>query len=493
MLRSSSIAGSSAARVRPLRAALIFLAAAALVLVMSQASDAYLHGLVALMLFFCVAPVWQRWQTGRLDLFEPVHVMGFIYFVFFGLGALWIVGDPVNVAYDPFVLPFVPRAVFCCLMGYVALLAGYFGPWFRGGEGAHWEDVPSGVLFLMVPGLLGLAGSLAEASLVRSFWLGQSLSAVRSSAAQFAPLWMFAWAMFWMLFFSGRIERRRRLLLSALFLPGAAAIVVTSMTDKSLVMSLAGVPLIALWYVRRKFPWRTLLLLLLALVFVVFPVYNTFRVLDQQLPWAKRASMTSEIMSGWDLDEYRQRSVVTFKARLALLNSVAVVIRDVPRWVPYAAGSTLFLPFLQLSVPRVLWPDKPYFAMGRQFAETFRVVHTLDQDTRMSVTVPGELYWNFDIPGVIVGMALWGLGLRFLYRRYGEASSLDPVRRAIYIVLLVQFAHFGGGLAGQSAALVRTLILLELYRWIGRRAGWVKIEARGLLAVGEDARAGSRS
>jgi hypothetical protein len=247
------------------------------------------------------------------------------------------------------------------------------------------------------------------------------------------------------------------------------------MTDKSLVMSLAGVPLIALWYGRRKIAWRSLLLLLLVLVFVVFPVYNTFRVLDARIPWATRVSMTADIMREWDLEEYRQRSLVTFRARLALANSVAVVMRDVPRWVPYAWGETLFLPLLYMSVPRFLWPEKPYFAMGRQFAETFRVVHVLDQETRVSVTVPGELYWNFDLPGVVLGMALWGLAMRFLYRRYAEAAGLDPVRRAIHVVLLIQFVHFGGGLAGQGAAILRTLVLLEAYRWIGRRAGWVEI------------------
>jgi len=426
------------------------------------------------MLLCVLAPAWQRWQAGRFDLFETVHVVGAIYFVFFGLGALWILGDPVNVAYDPYVPPYVPPAVFCCLLGYLALLAGYFGPWFRGPAGSRWEELPSGVMFLLIPALLGLGGSLAEATLVQSLWLGQRFSWLMSSAAQLSPLWMFAWAMFWMLFFSGRLERRLRRPLLVLLVAGTALIVATSMTDKSLLMSLAGVPLIGLWYARRKIAWRTLLLLLLLLIFVVFPVYNTFRLLDARIPWATRASVTGGIIGDWDLDEYRKRSLVTFQARLALANSVAVVIRDVPRWVPYARGETLFLPVLYMSVPRAFWPSKPYFAMGRQFGETFRVVHILDQETRVSVTVPGELYWNFDLPGVIVGMALWGLGLRFLYRRYGEAPGLDPVRRAVHVVLLIQFVHFGGGLAGQIAAVLRTLVLLEAYRWLGRRVGWLE-------------------
>jgi hypothetical protein len=65
--------------------------------------------------------------------------------------------------------------------------------------------------------------------------------------------------------------------------------------------------------------------------------------------------------------------------------------------------------------------------------------------------------------------------LRFFYRRYGQAAGLDPVRRAIHIVILIQFVHFGGGLAAQVILLIRTLILLEAFLWIARRAGLIRM------------------
>jgi hypothetical protein len=224
------------------------------------------------------------------------------------------------------------------------------------------------------------------------------------------------------------------------------------------------------------------------LVFVIFPFYNTYRALDPRVASADRASMTIEIAKGWSSEEYWTQSVGTAKRRMALINSVAVVLRDVGRWVPYAHGETLFTPAVTFFIPRVLWPDKPYFTMGREFAETFRVVAILDRDTRVAVTVPGELYWNFDLPGILIGMALWGVALRFLYRRYGEALALDPVRRAIHIVLLIQFAHFGGGLAAQAVGVLRIMIVLEAYRWISRQAGLIVIRPLAALrqkAAGE--------
>jgi hypothetical protein len=326
-----------------------------------------------------------------------------------------------------------------------------------------------------VPGLLGLIGSLAESAVTLSVRLGLSYLNLVSSLAQVAGLFHFAWALAWLLLLSGRATDAQRWVVRLFMIPSALLIVVASMTDKSLAMTLAGIPLIALWYTRRKIPWKTLLVLLLLLIFVIFPLYNTFRLLDPRISWTERVGITYGVIRGWDLEEYQESSVTTFKRRVAMVNSVAVVIRDVPRWVPYANGETLFLPTIGFFIPRVLWPDKPYFAMGRTFAETFRVVHILDQETRVAVTVPGELFWNFDLPGIVIGMLLWGLALRFLYRRYGEGSEFDPVRRAIHIVLLVQFVHFGGGLAGQLVTVVRSLVIIELMCWVGRRAGFLEV------------------
>ena len=91
-------------------------------------------------------------------------------------------------------------------------------------------------------------------------------------------------------------------------------------------------------------------------------------------------------------------------------------------------------------------------------------------------TVPGELYWNFDLPGIIIGLAIWGTAIRFFYRRYGAGNRLDPIRRATHIVLLIQFIHFGGGIAGQGVLVIRTLILIEAFLWFARQTGLIRVE-----------------
>lgn len=433
---------------------------------------------IVLAMFLCwILPIYLQWQRGTLDYFEPVHAMGLVYFVYFGLGSLWAVSGAEGLAYDHNIAPYVPGAAFICLLGYMMLLAGYYLPWSARREPRETEEFPRGSLFVMIPAALGFVGFLAQILWYRAAQLGLSVAGLISSLGQVAPLFVFAWALAWLLFWSRRRghSKSQLFLMFAILVPATCIIIINSLNNKSMTISLVGVPLMALWYARRKIPWIPLLLLLFVVVFVIFPFNNTFRRLDNRLSTTDRLSLTTNIIGQWDGHDYIQRSLGTFEGRMALINSVAVVMRDVDRWVPYAHGRTIFMPTLVFFVPRAIWPEKPALTFGREFGETFRVVHVLDDETNMAVTVPGELYWNFGGAGVLIGMGLWGLLLRLYYRRYGEVEQLDPIRRAIHMVLLIQFLHFEAGIAAPTVLLIRTLVVLELYRFVCRRFGLISV------------------
>ena len=453
------------------KVSIVLLVAAITAVMLPLAQHVYLLGLVLLLGVVCIGPAWFAWQRGSLDPFAPIHVIGLIYFVYFGLGAIWAVQDPTKYAYDRYLVPYIPQAVLYCALGFIAMLWGYMGPWWKRRSTTGPAFAVPGLMFMVVPAVAGAVGYLSDAALSHSRWLGVTGPRIISGAAQLSPLFLYVWALGWLLVFSGQATKGQRRLVLFAFLPMTALILSVSMTNKSGSMTLVGMPLIALWYGRRKLPWKSLAALVLILVFVVFPVYNTFRVLDARIPQAKRLALTADIIADWDLDDYSDRSIGVVKYRLAMINSVAVVIRDVGRWVPFANGETIFLPTIAFFIPHFIWADKPSFTMGRDVAETFRVVHILDNSTRIEITVPGELYWNFDLPGIILGMALWGFVMRFFYRRYAEFEELDPVHRAIHLVLIAQWVHFGGGLAAQTVAVMRTLLMIEIYIIVARQFG----------------------
>ena len=72
-------------------------------------------------------------------------------------------------------------------------------------------------------------------------------------------------------------------------------------------------------------------------------------------------------------------------------------------------------------------------------------------------------------------MALFGYAVRWLYRTYGEHATLDPMRAAVHILILVQLAHFHGSVAFDVIYLLRLLILLGALRWLGRRMELVEL------------------
>ena len=454
-----------------LKAAVLFFACAALSPLIAAASSPVLYGIVGALAAMCVVPAWIDYTTGRLDPFETLHVIALRYFVFFGLGAIWAYEDP-KVAYDLYVPPFVTEAAFYCLLGYGALLLGYGFAYRRPARRAALE-VPASLGFLLVPGALGFVGSIASAVWAWSTWTQHTIPALVSSLGQLAPLYNFSWALCWMMILSRRVSRARALLLVALFVPATAANITMNVLDKSMAVAYVAVPLIAWWYSRRSLPWRSLLLLLLVLIFVVFPVFNAYRIVDTRMSLPDRLRATSMLIGEWDQRQYVTASVTATKYRLAMINSVAIVVRDVGRWVPHANGATLFGPAMSAFVPRVFWRDKPWHTLGREFGVTFRIVNAMDDRTSITLTEPGELYWNFGAAGVVAGCLVWGMLLAALYRRYGMGREVDPVRQAVHILVLIHLVHFGGGIVFDLVLLLRTLVIIEAYFWIARRIGWL--------------------
>ena len=125
------------------------------------------------------------------------------------------------------------------------------------------------------------------------------------------------------------------------------------------------------------------------------------------------------------------------------------------------------MPAVASFIPRAVWGEKPV-RNARLFAEHFRVVAVQNRETSIAPTLPGELYWNFDVPGIVVGMTLLGLGVRFLYRRYIEKGVFDPVRCAFYIVVATHIVNLDGGIAASAVFLIRTIIVLEVMLQLSR-------------------------
>ncbi len=291
------------------------------------------------------------------------------------------------------------------------------------------------------------------------------------------PVFFFAWALAWLVFWQRRKGEWRAAIPVAVL--GCATIVwmFFSVGGKALAVMLMGIPALAYWYARRKLPIKTIVAVVLMFIFVIFPIYNTFRIVNREGGTVDRLNKTFMLAQRWDAKDYAQNSLWAFFKRIGVITSVAAIIRYTGRWVDYKYGETLVLAPISLFIPRIVWPDKPRIEIGRDFGERFGLISEFDEGTMIAATVVGELYWNFHVPGVIAGMFLLGAGYRWIYRRYGEGSRGEPVRTAIYIALVCVLITIEGNVAVILVSTIKTLMALAVLLWVLRRAQLIETVA----------------
>lgn len=128
-------------------------------------------------------------------------------------------------------------------------------------------------------------------------------------------------------------------------------------------------------------------------------------------------------------------------------------------------------------IPRAIWNDKPATDQGRMFTAFLGMASDPQTATTSTgQTSPGELFWNFGWPGVIVGMYIVGATLSGVY--WGAAGP-DPTKGVLEMVAMLSVAlsfvlgmgSVAGGLFVGSIGngiFLRTLIYIR-DRWLSHK------------------------
>jgi hypothetical protein len=411
-----------------------------------------------------------RKKDGPTDPLEVVIPYSVLHIVYFGVGALYLSfypKAPFKVSLDPY----VTMALALGVVGLCAFLGGYAFFFTRAAPSRARGLVPRGSAMCVVAGVLGTVAFLASTLLPRiSIVRELGLSSLFSPIEHLAPLFLFAWFLSWAMFWKDPRSARNRFQVVALTCMALLVIYLT-LGRKELGITILAFPSLAYGYVKHRFPIKSFVALLLILVFVIFPLYNTFRYQKKSLDASERLQRSVRQATHWQADEYVERSMGAFFSRTALITSVAAILKDTGRWVDFAKGRTLLLLPVGLLIPRFVWPDKPVLNVAKEFGQTFQLVGALDEETNIAPTMVGELYWNFQVPGVLIGMAVLGACYRWYYERYGRGRGFDPVRRSMYMALLPAALHSEGVVALTIAGIVESIVLFSAITFLFRRMG----------------------
>lgn len=140
------------------------------------------------------------------------------------------------------------------------------------------------------------------------------------------------------------------------------------------------------------------------------------------------------------------RGLVTSTYRLDFLVPLAYLISVTPERLPYLLGDTYY-PLLVKPVPRVIYANKPdELAEFRRIGQNYALLPAGNEINVFKVHQMGELYINFGIVGVLLGMLILGAVFRVLYRL---------------------FFHSGATAVTMAAgALIMTKLLLGMEDWV---------------------------
>ena len=167
-----------------------------------------------------------------------------------------------------------------------------------------------------------------------------------------------------------------------------------------------------------------------------------------------------------------------FAHRISHVVKFAYVFEKTPGEVPYWKGAT-YKPLLTSFIPRAVWPGKPEERLGQAYGHRYGILNPPDTITSVNVPWLTELYVNFGVAGILLGMSLVGLVLAILEKLFNspEMTSLEAATGATILFPLFYQESNVSLMTGSILPLTVALLIffhggLRLLAWFGRRWRW---------------------
>jgi hypothetical protein len=161
------------------------------------------------------------------------------------------------------------------------------------------------------------------------------------------------------------------------------------------------------------------------------------------------------------VDRYRieEDPFIAYLSRLYEPVVVSYIYEQVEQY-GYAEGATMAYAAYAF-IPRLFWPDKPGVTQGGWFAYyALFGVSSERSNTSLGITAIGELFWNFGITGVIVGMFFIGALFGGLWRLAG----IDPRDSVLSMLLYINLLFFMPAMAEAVTVFVGVVIFFLAFK-----------------------------
>jgi hypothetical protein len=461
--------------------------------------DSTALALVALNGIVLAVPFWRQWRTRAYDLFHPMVW----YSLFYGLPMILVKGTSLALGAESFSLGATAdpvesfrRALAYSLVGSVCLMAGFWGFGVRG------PGIPvllrrsrmyPPVVIVVFYAIARMASVLLVSEGVHSTGPATDQTLVRISLL--SPIALWGGCSLFLMSFMAASTRSRALIATA------GALVAIDLALASLSGSRLALLVTVLWCVAAvtyaRFPIRskrTVLKwgLIAAAVLTAGVLFITqYRVLRRELSATDRTLSlresadlmfkSAEVVRDWEGRERTEFLTTSFLERFSAIENLAVTLGRLEELRDLEAETgmdhNIRKELLWGFVPRVLFPAKPRIdSFGADFS---RVYLNDDTITFNGPTVVGDLYRNWGMPGIVLGMAFMGVVLRWLYQRLIVGAANFPMAALYFVVLSrVSWEFTFSPFFTEGARTIASLLLMNLLLEATARLSYTAERAR---------------
>lgn len=397
-----------------------------------------------------VAPVGARILTRRFDPFEPIVLFAVAYGVMFVLRPAAMLLEDSLVYEGPRealdVSETFGEMLVVALLGAAAFTLAYSLAVGRrlAARLALPREARDRRRLLTAAAAVGLVGFLSYIVVIASFGFAETISAIlRADSAAFPELTsatMYASFLFLFLTPAALVcvaagTRDRSLPVVAVGVAMALLVLVFSLPlgSRITLLPLLG-GLYVLYYVQRSArPRLSSIVALLAIALVVSAFLSDLRgrgtrdesVGDTVSRTLSASRLADSLTSGPDTD---------------IAPVLAAALGVIPERLAHTYGRTIFGDLVLRPVPRSLWEGKPIPPKKELLATVWPIEY--ERGTINSEASPlAYFYWDFNLPGVALGMALYGLLARLLYE-YFRQNGLSLYAQVLY-ALAIWFVVIG--------------------------------------------------
>jgi hypothetical protein len=153
--------------------------------------------------------------------------------------------------------------------------------------------------------------------------------------------------------------------------------------------------------------------------------------------------------------------------RVDAIQLFAYVLERTPETAPFLNGET-YSDAPWKFVPRFIYPNKPDPSWGQFFGHRYGLLDPQDYDTSVNLSLMIEMYINFGIPGLLVGMFLLGQLYRFLSYLLNHTGAGEWITIS-GAVIFANLTNIESNFLLSFGGIVQWIVLLYLLGFLVRR------------------------